>query len=380
MSQLKKWAKGLYFSIFNRIALSKLQRPSPAALPLTLDTPINIVCRFAVQNGLTNGANYHAIAFERLGYKVRKVDISSAIRNPFKQIDCPKDGIFIFHCAAPEFLQLAWPLRKVLKNQRRIGYFAWELPDPPAGWPVYTGIWDEIWTPSRFAALGLGKLYADPIRVVPHVRMDRGPSPRQWHADQEPLCFLTMADARSGLTRKNPAAVVAAFQKAFSKEDNARLVVKLQGQSTIPEIAQFIESVAGDDRIHLIRETLTRAEIEKIMTDAHVYVSLHRAEGFGLPLLEARIAGLATIATAWSGNMDFMSPENALLVPYQLVTMKDQSGIYGTVTWADPDIDATAKAMRQLYENPRFFDAIAKAGWETCAPDHQQAIYAKALV
>jgi glycosyltransferase involved in cell wall biosynthesis len=47
-----------------------------------------------------------------------------------------------------------------------------------------------------------------------------------------------------------------------------------------------------------------------------VFVSLHRAEGFGLVNAEAMARGKVVIATAWSGNMDFMSASNSLPVDY----------------------------------------------------------------
>jgi glycosyltransferase involved in cell wall biosynthesis len=116
-----------------------------------------------------------------------------------------------------------------------------------------------------------------------------------------------------------------------------------------------------------------------LFSSAHVYVSLHRAEGFGLPLLEARLFGLATLATAWSGNLDFMSEEDSALSPCKLATMRDEGGVYGEVTWADPDVGAAAVSMRRFYEDPVYLAQIAKAGWEASSPERQLARLAAAL-
>ena len=47
------------------------------------------------------------------------------------------------------------------------------------------------------------------------------------------------------------------------------------------------------------------------------FVSLHRAEGFGLSIAEAMAYGKPVIATNWSGNIDFM--EGEILVRHQPV-------------------------------------------------------------
>ena len=380
MQNLRQIAKSIYYFFFAKIAHTALRKSKAQDEKTHSKKTINIVCRFRVQNGLTNGANYHMCALEKLGYDVRRIDITPAIRNPLKKIEGSKQDIYIFHCAAPQFLQQAWPLRESLKESgKRIGYFAWELPEPPVNWPVYDDVWDEIWTTSSFSAQGLGKLYKCPIHVVPHVMEKYSPAPRVWKKGQESLTFLTMADARSGLTRKNPAAAVDAFQKAFPTKQDVSLIIKLQGSTDIPEIKAFVESVTKDSRIKVLMKTLSREEIDELITKSHVFVSLHRAEGFSLPLLEARMAGLATIATAWSGNMDFMNKNDSVLVPARLVEMFDESGVYGTVTWADPDTDFAARAMRRMYDDPEKMAAIARAGWEASSPEKQLEEYEIAI-
>ena len=51
---------------------------------------------------------------------------------------------------------------------------------------------------------------------------------------------------------------------------------------------------------------------------ADCYVSLHRAEGFGLTLAESMALGKPVIATGFSGNTDFMTPANSYLVDWAL--------------------------------------------------------------
>jgi glycosyltransferase involved in cell wall biosynthesis len=378
MRRIVRIAKSAYYFLFLNLAYYYLRRRGEQAQATLTSSKINLVCRFGIQNGLTNGANYHYLAFESLGYPVHKVDITPAIKNPFKKIDCDKDAVFIFHCAAPQFLQFAWPLREAIKGRKLIGYFAWELAEPPADWPNYRDLWDEIWTTSIFSAQSLAKFYDCPIRVVPHILLKKG-LPHIWRKGVDSLTFLTMADARSSLMRKNPAGAVTAFQKAFPVETDVALVVKLQINATTPEVEKLLAIVAGDKRINVITQTISRVEVDALFEKAHAYISLHRAEGFGLPLLEARVAGLATIATAWSGNMDFMRADDSVLIPYQLTKMLDEGGVYGEVTWADPDMDAASAAMRHFYDDPDYLNRIATAGRLASSSEKQLVCFSEAV-
>ena len=55
-----------------------------------------------------------------------------------------------------------------------------------------------------------------------------------------------------------------------------------------------------------------------------MYVSLHRAEGFGLTLAQAMSLGKPVVATGYSANTEFMSEENGYLVPYRLVPVAER--------------------------------------------------------
>jgi hypothetical protein len=81
------------------------------------------------------------------------------------------------------------------------------------------------------------------------------------------------------------------------------------------------------------------------------FVSLHRAEGLGLPMLEAITFARPVIATAYSGNMQFMDGESSYLVPYELVPIPEgEWGFSAGATWAEPDVAAAASHLRRVYE------------------------------
>jgi glycosyltransferase involved in cell wall biosynthesis len=377
--QVVKHFKKLYFALFRAIARPALRRRRENRPKLPASPNIKIVSYYGKHNGISHGAYLQGVAFRALGFHVDFIDVTRAMINPFVSVACSKGDLFIFHCDASDFMRAAWPIRQQIRHGKVVGYFAWELTEPPRAWPKWEGSWDEIWTPSNFSAHSLAKYYECPIKVVPHVLLNRDAKPRQWRKGEEPLVFLTMADTRASLDRKNPRGTIAAFQRAFPNERDVALIVKLNGVRSTSNIKRFLSEIRSDSRIRIISQTLNRPDVDQLFRDAHVFVSLHRAEGFGLPLMEAQGHGLATIATAWSGNLDFMTPNTSILIPYQLVTMKDEGGVYGTVTWADPDIDVAARAMRSFYDDPGELTRVANAGWEVSQPKFQLARFAEAL-
>ena len=95
-----------------------------------------------------------------------------------------------------------------------------------------------------------------------------------------------------------------------------------------------------------------RAEQASIMHACDAYVSLHRAEGFGLTVPEALALGKPVISTAYSGTLETTTPANSWLVPYRLVPVGDGSPPYpADARWAEPDIAHAARAMREVFEN-----------------------------
>ena len=89
-----------------------------------------------------------------------------------------------------------------------------------------------------------------------------------------------------------------------------------------------------------------------MVDNCNCYVSLHRAEGFGLTMAEAMYYGKPVIATAYSSNTDFMNVGNSFLVKYDLVETTEAYGLYpkGSI-WAEPDIDRAGFLMQYVFQN-----------------------------
>jgi glycosyltransferase involved in cell wall biosynthesis len=233
-----------------------------------------------------------------------------------------------------------------------IGVWAWETSTGvPADWALAYAMFDEIWAPSVHAAEAIARSAPIPVVVMPHVVAPPPPAAdrQALGLPQETFVFLFVFDWLSNFERKNPAGLIAAYRRAFpAPSSRVMLVIKMR-EMREPDRAALV-ALAGDRAdIRILEGDWAHEQIHSLIAACDAYVSLHRAEGFGLTLAEAMAYGKPVIATAYSGNMDFMSAETSYLAPYRLVRLAARVGAYaaGSV-WAEPDIDAAAALMVEV--------------------------------
>jgi glycosyltransferase involved in cell wall biosynthesis len=318
-----------------------------------------VVAALARNNGVTSGARLQWAALRQLGIETELLDATPALRNPLFRIPHRPASAYVFHSGGPETAALIRAVCPAAGRAWRIGYWAWELPDPSPDWSGCDRNVDEVWTPSAFARDSLARLVSRPIAVVPHHVPARPARRRSAH---QPFTVLTMADSRSSLSRKNPEGALRAFHAAFGASLSARMILKLGGGA---EKWRVLEQSAGGilsgGNIEIVRGHLDEAALTALYRQADVLLSLHRAEGFGLPMREAMAHGLPVVGTGWSATPEFMSGAEGCLVPYRLVPVSDVSAIYRASIWAEPDIDAAARALRRLAEDAGHYAQLAAA-------------------
>lgn len=250
-----------------------------------------------------------------------------------------------------------------------VGVWAWELEDFPDQFAeVFDGL-EEVWTISEFARKAIQQQTKKPVHVLP-MPITRINSAEI--SDRNPLLestrgtpyFLAIFDFQSSMDRKNPLATIEAFKSAFKQDEGVKLVIKTINGNLWPKQMELLsKSILGYPNIQIFDQYLERSEVLGLMKNALAYVSLHRSEGYGLTLAESMELGTPVIATAYSGNMDFMNEKNSLLVDYDLIEVRDSSGAYVVKSrWADPRIRSAAGHMRSIFEDLMFAKEIGLAG------------------
>ena len=242
-----------------------------------------------------------------------------------------------------------------------IGFWAWEVSAFPNRFSAAFDLLDEVWVGSRHVHDAVAPLATVPVLTIPQpVSLPQPVSvpPESVVAQLRDLPdrfrFLFAFDYLSVFDRKNPLGTIEAFARAFPPASGAALVIKtINHDYDRSAHERLLTAAASHPDIRLIEARLTGAERTALINAADCYVSLHRAEGFGYTLAEGMWLGKPVIATGYSGNLDYMTPENSYLVAHRLVSIGPGHDPYPAEgTWAEPDVDHAATLMREVFEHP----------------------------
>ncbi|MCA1648157.1 MAG: glycosyltransferase, partial [Chloroflexi bacterium] len=257
--------------------------------------------------------------------------------------------------ADQHFVVMSHVGEQFFRGRYNIGVWFWELPTFPEEWLDRFAHYDEIWVASSFVANTLAPISPIPVVRIPSVLTGAASGSRdkgraKLNVVDDEFVFLFIFDFRSYFERKNPIALINAFKRAFTPDEPVRLVIKCVNEDFEPHAAREMARQARGHPISIEHGYWTADDIRDLMAAGDAYVSLHRAEGLGLPLADAMVLGKPVIATAWSGNMDFMDAFNSFPVKYRLVELEEDIGPYraGSI-WAEPSVEHAAELMRLVY-------------------------------
>lgn len=329
---------------------------------------VNIFAYARGQFGLAESARTYIRALLAEGYPVAVFDIAldmphgmdDTSLDPYIGTDTPYDINLIF--VNPDYLDdaIASIGRERLGDHHTIACWFWELEVFPEEWlPAFQKV-DEIMVSTGFIREIIEPVTDKPILHVPlpvDEIEDSGLTRSDFGLENDVFIFLNSFDFNSQLARKNPYAAIDAFRQAFPDDRvDVRLLIKSSNGYRHPEMLRMLlNAVASDPRILVRDDVVDRGDMQALQRCVDAYVSLHRSEGFGLGLAECMRLGKPVIATAWSGNMEYMTPDNSCLVDYRLIPVNEGEYLHHTGQhWADPVVGHAAAYMRRLVEDREF--------------------------
>jgi glycosyltransferase involved in cell wall biosynthesis len=128
------------------------------------------------------------------------------------------------------------------------------------------------------------------------------------------------------------------------------------------------EPILQDGVVH-VRLTVSDEQLTALYQASDVYVSPHSGEGWGLALSDSLVEGRRTVATAWSGNLDFMRQADgsdsalSVLVPANIepIHPEDCYGFFRpNQMWAYVTDEALSHAIRLALSAPPSREEVAR--------------------
>jgi glycosyltransferase involved in cell wall biosynthesis len=280
----------------------------------------------------------------------------------------------------------------VTRGRRNVIYLAWEQREANPCWREVYEPFDQVWALSRFAAEALAAALGRAVVAIPCpldvAAMPPAATKGEAGVDDDRFAVLYVCDANSSLERKNPEAAIAAFAAAMRHNDRATMLLRIANahrREHGPRLARLARQAAATGLdVRLITKPLSRRGILRLISAVDCYLSLHRAEGFGFTCAEAMAYGRPTIATGYSGNLDFMDETCSYLVDSREVEVAVPEGPFqrGSL-WADPSVEHAAHLLRRVFDAPQAAAEVGARGArrvrDLLAPERIGRIAAAAL-
>jgi len=172
-----------------------------------------------------------------------------------------------------------------------------------------------------------------------------------------------------GEDRKDISKLIKVFYESFAnKKKQPALILKsnaatfsiLDREDCLEKIKNIKNGFPKDwnlPNVYLLHGSLSTEEMNKLYNHPKVkaFISFTHGEGYGRPLQEATMVGLPVIASGWSGQMDFLSQTDSMLLGGELKKVpKSQHWkdiIIPESQWFNVNEQQSYKAMNHCFQN-----------------------------
>ncbi len=265
-----------------------------------------------------------------------------------------------------------------------VGLWFWETEVFPPRFHSALEIIDEIWVATAHIQRAISAATDKPVHLVPlgaptpqtDIELLRRRAEREFAIDEHRFVVMFCFDYASVAERKNPWGVVEAFTRAFPKQhiegSDGRvplLVLKTINAERYPLDAERLRfAIGARNDIVVLDDYVSSYLTIALLSRADCYLSLHRAEGWGLTIAEAMAVAAPVVVTGYSGSNDLVDDQCGWRVPYSLVDIPSDVAQYANAgRWAEPDVDAAAEIVRTLFRDHEAGRAKGLAGQERIA-------------
>lgn len=197
--------------------------------------------------------------------------------------------------------------------------------------------------------------------------------------------YKILANIAQPHIRKNIPGLLEAFGKAFTKNDDVCLVLKIVNKKPTQQFDvsfnEIFSTFKSRFKNHADIELLTNfiPDIESLYKSCNMIMTMSHAECFWMPGLEGMAAGNMVIAPRYGGQLDYMNDDNSLLIDgkegradgrMQYWTQSPYAAVF------NPNSDHCASLLRKAVDNydslmekfkPRMDKVVREHTWDIVA-------------
>jgi len=247
-------------------------------------------------------------------------------------------------------------------SKNRFGIWNYETTVLPHGFAKNYRFADKMLPSSQFSK----KIFADAgvpndsMVVIPHgIDLEKFESVESYPLKTK-KSFKILANIAQPHIRKNIPGLLEAFGKAFTKQDDVCLVLKVVNkpptQAFDVSFSEIYASFKDKYKNHAEVEILSNfiVDIEGLYKSCEAIITMSHAECFWMPGLEAMAAKNIVIAPRYGGQLDYMNDDNSLLIDGKEVKADKRMQYWTQSPYAavfSPNIDHAVEMLRTAKNN-----------------------------
>ncbi len=242
---------------------------------------------------------------------------------------------------------------KPLSPKRSSRWIVWETTElPPAQREACAAV-EYLWTPSRWGRDNLiaNGYAAQGIAVVAEGVATHFYSPAVRSSARPRFRFLMVGKWEA---RKFCDGLLRAFSREFKPDEPVELYLQAHNPY-VPgfSLAQRVAATGvSNEHAIVLGAPCGLVALRDLYRSADCFVLPTRAEGWGLPILEAMACGVPAIVTRYSAPLDYVSDSNGYLIDVaRMVEARDDEFGVNSGLWAEPDEAHLRHLMRQAFEH-----------------------------
>ena len=273
-------------------------------------------------------------------------------------------------------------------SKNRFGIWNYDGTIVPAHMVKFHAFCDKLCPSSDFASEIFVKsgVPTEKIAVVPHgINLDEFETDKK-HPLKTKKSKKILLNIATPHKRKNLKKTLEAYGRAFTKDDDVCLVIKVNTKKqkdgrffvNFPnELRKFERKFKNHAEVEVVRGFIP--ELAELYNACDIVFQMSNLECWWLPGTEAFAAGKLVVASRHGGQLHYLNDDNSLLIDGSLVRMPRgyqywEPSVFGQMF--EPDIDHAAEQLKHAVANydelmarfaPNIEETVQKFTWENVA-------------